>query len=94
MLTKDEKKQLRKVAHTLPSLFQVGKDGVGQNMIKSIHDALEAHELVKVNLLKTCGIDVREAAFDISAGTKSEIVQIVGHTFVLYRRSKKNKMDL
>jgi len=38
--------------------------------------------------------DVRQAALDMSGATSSEIVQIIGRTFVLYRRSKKNKLEL
>ena len=63
-------------------------------MVLSVSDYLEAHELVKIALLKTCGDDVRQAALDMSGATSSEIVQIIGRTFVLYRRSKKNKLEL
>ena len=63
-------------------------------MIKSLNDSLEAHELVKCSLLKTSPIDVREAAIECSSQTHSEIIHIVGRTFVLYRRSKENKLGL
>lgn len=76
------------------SLFQIGKDGISENLIMTLNDSLEAHELVKCNLLKTCPIDTREAAIELASNTGSEIVHIVGHTFVLYRRSKENKLGL
>lgn len=94
MLDNKQKKTLRTLAQSRSALFQVGKDGVNDNMIKSVSDSLEAHELVKLNLLKTCPINVREAAYDIASGTGSEVVQIIGRTFVLYRRSKKNKLEM
>lgn len=94
MLDNKQKKILRTLAQSRSALFQIGKDGVNDNMIKSVSDSLEAHELVKLNLLKTCPINVREAAYDIASGTSSEVVQIIGRTFVLYRRSKKNKLEM
>lgn len=94
MLTNKEKQKLRGVAQTRRALFQIGKDNISENMIKTVSDSLEAHELVKVSMLKTCGLAPREAALDLCAGTNSEIVQIIGRTIVLYRRSKKNLMEL
>lgn len=94
MLTNKEKSYLRGLAQTKRALFQIGKDGITPNMVRSVSDSLEAHELVKIALLKTCGDDVRQAALDMSGATSSEIVQIIGRTFVLYRRSKKNKLEL
>lgn len=94
MLTNKDKKTLRAIAQTKKALFQVGKDGVTANMIHTISDSLEAHELVKVSLLKTCPAPVAEAALDIAAGTRSEVVQTIGHTVVFYRRSKENKLGL
>lgn len=94
MLTGKEKSKLRGIAQTQKALFQIGKDNVGHNMIATISDSLEAHELVKISMLKTSSVDPKEAAFDLAAGTRSEIVQIIGHTIVLYRRSKKNLMEM
>ena len=78
----------------MPALMQIGKVGLSQNLYTSLDDALEAHELVKCNLLKTAPIDTREAAIECAANTHSEVVHIVGHTFVLYRRSKENKLGI
>ena len=62
--------------------------------MKTVHDSLEAHELVKLNLLKTCALSVNEAAVELSAATHSEIVQVIGRTFTLYRKSKKNILGM
>lgn len=94
MLSTQNKKMLRKLSMTYRPLFQIGKDGLSYNMIRSLNDSLEAHELVKCTLLKTSPVDVREAAIECSSQTHSDIVHIVGHTFVLYRRSKENKLGL
>ena len=94
MLTSKQKQELRAMAQKKRALFQIGKDAISENMIKTISDSLEAHELVKISLLKTCAISVNEAAIEMGAATHSEIVQIIGRTFVLYRRSKKNKLEM
>lgn len=94
MLNNKQKSELRKMAQKKRALFQIGKDAISDNLIKTIADSLEAHELLKVSLLKTCSVSVNEAAIDISAATHSEVVQIIGRTFILYRRSKKNKLGL
>ena len=94
MISAQNKKTLRKLSMSYRPLFQIGKDGLSYNMIKSLNDSLEAHELVKCSLLKTSPIDVREAAIECSSQTHNEIIHIVGRTFVLYRRSKENKLGL
>ena len=94
MISAQNKKTLRKLSMSYRPLFQIGKDGLSYNMLKSLNDSLEAHELVKCSLLKTSPIDVREAAIECSSQTHSEIIHIVGRTFVLYRRSKENKLGL
>ena len=87
MISAQNKKILRKLSMSYRPLFQIGKDGLSYNMIKSLNDSLEAHELVKCSLLKTSPIDVREAAIECSSQTHSEIIHIVG--CAPCRRSKK-----
>lgn len=94
MLTNKEKKYLRKLANPLNSIFQVGKDGVSQNQIKGINDYLEAHELVKISVLKNCEFETMEVALDICSATKAELVQIIGKIIILYRQSKKKIINL
>ena len=91
MLTGKQKQFLRALANSRRPLFRVGKDGVTANMINTVSDSLEAHELIKISILKTCGEDVREVALDLSAGTRSQIVQIIGRTVILYRESRDKK---
>lgn len=94
MLSGKQKSYLRGLAQTRRPLFQIGKDGISENLIQTLEDSIVAHELVKINTLKTCPIDVREAAITLAVETHSEIVTIVGRTFVLYRKSKKNVCNL
>lgn len=94
MLTGKQKRYLRGEAHHLNAIFQVGKDGVSSNQVKGIIDALEAHELIKVKLLESCPDNVHTVALELSVQTKSEVVQIIGHTIVLYKSSDKDLYKL
>ncbi len=94
MLNNKQKSFLKAKANSLRPLFQVGKDGCTPNLNKTIDNALEAHELVKVSCLKSCEADVREVAFDIAAATNSAIVQIIGRTIIFYREGKEPQIIL
>lgn len=94
MLSGKEKRYLRGIASKRRAILQVGKEGISANMINSLEDALTAHELVKISILKNCDQVLNEVAFDLASATNSEIVQTIGRTFVLYRRSKKNLLEL
>ena len=94
MLTKKDIKYLKSLAQKQSPLFQVGKDGVSENMLKSMDDAFEAHELVKINLLKTCPQTLQEVQSYIAFATQCEVIQVIGKTIVGYRRSKKNVLGL
>ncbi|MGG6431158.1 ribosome assembly RNA-binding protein YhbY [Anoxybacillus sp. D401a] len=91
MLTGKQKRFLRSLAHHLTPIFQVGKGGVNDNMIKQIADALEARELIKVSVLKNCEEEKEVVAEQLAKGAGAEIVQLIGHTIVLYKESRKHK---
>jgi RNA-binding protein len=91
MLTGKQKRFLRAKAHHLNPIFQVGKGGVNENMIKQIIDALEARELIKVSVLQNCEDDRETVAQQLAEGAKAELVQIIGNVIVLYKESKENK---
>ena len=94
MLNNKQKVKLRSLAMTLKPIFQIGKDGISNNLIIGLSDALEAHELIKISVLKNSSITINEAAFDIASKTNSEIIQIIGRNIILYRKSKKVLIEL
>ncbi len=94
MLTTKQKVKLRSLAMNLRPIFQVGKDSLSANLIEGLNNALEAHELIKVTVLKNCSDSIKELALDISSKTHSEIIQIIGRNIVFYRKSKKQLIDL
>ncbi|MDN3018607.1 ribosome assembly RNA-binding protein YhbY [Neobacillus sp. NRS-1170] len=91
MLTGKQKRFLRSKAHHLDPIFQVGKGGVNENMIKQVADALEARELFKVSVLQNCEEDKNVVAEQLAEGAGAEIVQIIGNTIVLYKESVEKK---
>lgn len=91
MLTGKQKRYLRSKAHHLSPIFQVGKGGVNENMIKQLNDALEARELIKISVLQNCEEDKETVAEKLVEGTNAHLVQIIGNTIVLYKESKENK---
>ena len=91
MLTGKQKRFLRAEAHHLDPIFQVGKGGVNENMTTQIAEALEVRELIKVSILQNNEDDKHDVAEALAEGAKAELVQLIGHTVVLYKESKENK---
>ena len=69
MLTSKQRAQLRSIAANEPTIMQVGKSGVTEAMVKTVSDALEARELIKMRVLENCGMTAREAAEELAAAT-------------------------
>ena len=87
-LTSKQRAQLRGLANTIDTIIQIGKDGIGENLIAQTNDALEARELIKGRVLdNNIEYDARLAAQELAKATRSEVVQVVGTKFVLYRES-------
>ncbi|OZS77118.1 RNA-binding protein [Tetzosporium hominis] len=94
MLTGKQKRFLRSEAHHLAPIFQVGKGGVNEQMIKQIQEALEVRELIKISILQNCEEDKHEVAEELAKGTGAELVQLIGLTVVLYKESVNKKKIL
>ncbi len=72
----------------METILQIGKDGIGENLIKQADDALEARELIKGRVLdNNIEYDARRAAEELAEATRSQVVQVIGTRFVLYRES-------
>ncbi|MBM7607012.1 ribosome assembly RNA-binding protein YhbY [Ureibacillus composti] len=91
MLTGKQKRFLRAEAHHLTPIFQVGKGGVNEQMLRQISEALEVRELIKVRILDNCEEEKHDVAEALAKGTRAELVQLIGLTVVLYKESKNNK---
>ena len=91
MLTSKQRAQLRSLASNMDVIMQVGKSGVTEAMVKTVSDALEARELIKMRVLENSGEEVRDAAEQLAAATDSEVVAVIGKCLILYRESETKK---
>lgn len=91
MLTSKQRAYLRSLAVNEDTILMVGKSGMSPEVIKQADDALEKRELIKGRVLvDTSPLSPREAAEDIARQTGSDVVQVIGSKFVLYRKKKKD----
>lgn len=89
-MTSKQRAYLRGLANKIDAIFQVGKNGISDNLMMQVNDALEARELIKLNVLETSPEDIQEIANTLSEATNSILVQTVGNKITLYRARKKN----
>jgi len=87
MLNSKDRASLRAMANKIPAIFHLGKDGITPEFTGGIRDALEARELIKIDVLNNCEMEAKEAAGILSERTNSQVVQVIGKKFVLYRKS-------
>jgi len=91
MITSKQRAALRSMSNDMPSIIQVGKGGISENLLKTVSDALEARELIKLCVLDNSDYSARTAADELSEELGADVVSVVGKKFVLYRESVNNK---
>ena len=91
MITSKERAYLRGLANSIPAIMQIGKGGVGENLIKTVSDALEARELIKLTVLENSMEAPRAVADALADATGADVVGVVGKKIILYRESANNK---
>lgn len=94
MLTGKQRSYLKALANSIESIMQIGKGGVTENVLKQIDDALEARELIKINILNNSMLEAKETANEIAETLGAEYVQSIGNKFVLYRESKEKLINI
>lgn len=87
MLNSRQRAQLRGMANGFETIFQIGKGGIGDQLIKQVSDALEARELIKLRVLESAPESAREAADAVAEAVGADVVQVIGSKFILYRQS-------
>lgn len=91
MITTKQRAYLRGLANDLPALYQLGKNGITEEFIASLDEALDKKELIKVSVLKNVFMSTREAMDAICEELNCEPVSCVGSKMVFYRRAKDEK---
>ena len=84
---------MKSLAANLDPVGQVGKEGIGENMLKSFSDCLEARELIKVHILENADGDPQQVGRELAARLGAECVIVIGRKAVLYRRSSKKDFN-
>ncbi len=90
-MTSKQRAYLKSLAMKTEPILQIGKATVTPEITKSVDEALEARELIKIHVLKNCFADTREIAGLLAERTHSEVVQVIGKKIVLYRESSTKK---
>ncbi len=87
-MTTKQRAYLKGLAMNIDPIFQIGKGGLTTEYLEGVEEALEARELIKINVLKNCLDEPKELAFAIAENTMSEVVQVIGRKIVLYREAR------
>ena len=94
-LTSKQRSQLRGLASTEDTIIYIGKGDLNDNIIRQTADALKARELIKGKVQENSMLSPRGAAEMLAEATKSEVVQVIGSKFVLYKRNEQDpKIEL
>ena len=93
-MTSKQRAYLRSLANSIDSIFQIGKAGLSENLLKQLDDAIEARELIKINVLESSGEDVKALGNEIADSINAICVQTMGNKITLYRDRKKNPIIL
>lgn len=92
-LNSRQRAQLRGLANGIDTILHIGKEGIGENLVKQADDALEARELIKGRVLENSMLTAREGAEALAQTTRSQVVQVIGTKFVLYRETHSKEKD-
>ncbi len=89
-MTSKQRAYLKGLAMNLEPVFQIGKSSVTPENIEAIAETFNTRELVKIAVLKNCIDDPKEIANVVAERTRSQVVQVIGKKFVLYKPFKEN----
>lgn len=79
------------MAAQIQPIMQIGKGGITDNLVKTVSDAIEARELIKLTVLENCDYTTRDVADELAEATRAEVVAVIGRKVVLYRESQNKK---
>ena len=90
MLTSKQRAKLRSLASKEDTVFQMGKEGITETVVKQAWDALEARELIKCSVQRGAPMSAREACQELCEKVQAAPVQCIGNKFSIYRESQEN----
>ncbi len=90
-ITSKQRAKLKSLASTLSPITQIGKSGITDNLLKTLSDSLDAHELIKVHILETADDDARNLAENVAELLDAVPVAVIGRKAIFYRYSRRDK---
>ena len=93
-ITSKQRAYLKGLAMTMDPIFQIGKSAVTPEIVSAIGEALEARELIKINVLQNCPDNPKEMAQTLAERPHSLVVQVIGKKIVLYKEGKDEKKKI
>lgn len=93
MLTSKQRSKLKSLAANLSPIGQVGKEGIGENMLKSFSECLEKRELIKIHILENADGDPQQIGRELAEKLSAECVIVIGRKAVIYRRSSRKDVE-
>ncbi len=93
MITTKDRAILKGLSQKLEPVFQIGKNGVTDNVLEQISIALDSHELIKLNVLKNSDYSAKDIINDLAGRLNAEPVLAIGNKIVLYRFSTKKGVE-
>lgn len=93
-LTGKQRRHLRGLGHSLSPIVNVGKEGISEQVLRSVDDAYRNNELIKLRVERSCPLGRKEAAAELAVGSKSHLVQVLGRSILLYRHDPESESPL
>lgn len=93
-MTSKQRAYLKSLAMVMDPIFQLGKSSLTPEFTDAVSEALEARELIKINVLQNCMDDPKELAQTLAERTRSQVVQVIGKKIVLYKEGKDDKKKI
>ena len=90
-ITSKQRAKLKSIASTLSPITQIGKGGITDNLLKTLSDALDAHEIIKVSILETAEDEPRNLAENVAELLEAVPVAVIGRKAIFYRYSRRDK---
>lgn len=92
MLSKEQIKYLKKIAQNYKAVIQIGKNGLNDGTLQVVNDNLTKNELTKIRILNNAELTAREISEELAEKTDSELVQLIGHIVILYRKNEEKEI--
>jgi RNA-binding protein len=93
-LTGKQNRYLRGLGHHLDPVVMTGKAGLTESIVTSTSQSLDTHELIKLRVQDGCDLDRKEVANQLAKVVHAQLVQVLGRTFLLYRKAEETKITL